>query len=668
MLLRPPSAGDSMSALRAIYEFVARLDAEIEYWKSTAQLEEAVFGREPDEQRRFSAKISVKTNLRDRASALIDSLEAIARRDVRLPDTSLKARLEFFERQAASRAAPGRRRRIGDLSVDETLYEDLAETFILQYTRFILEVSRRPVQDNRINSSRTTDARTPGAAESDDPATDAQQASQPDSSLEGIGARALMPYKEIATHGDGLFIGWTEQKLDDDADDYLKQKYEDGTYKPGRNSFYYSIAHDNEGHCLTIAPTGSGKGVGVIIPNLLYYKGSIIVIDPKGENYHVTARFRRELGQRVVLLDPFDEITSAASQADRGSLNPFDFMSADPEKGEEEAQMIAEVLSGGATHRDAYWDQSAKGLLAALVNHIATSPTIPSYRRNFGTLLELIYDSDLWRNTNPKGELAEPRRFLILEKLLSDFARKHIDSVVTLAAETRRSVIGTARNYLTLFSGQNVIESMNSSSLSQREIVDDDANGFTVYLVIPPAKLGSHAKLLSLWISALMGAMMTRKKPVKRRTLFLLDECAQLGSMAQLRSAVTLLRGYGLQTWMFFQDLSQLRLLYPADSDTIVHNCAVVQTFGHSRPTAVDDLSRVVSGCTTDDLLALSREQQVVSMGGSRALTCYRANYRTDPVFSGRFDLNPRFPKPDDPNDPLALAGGRPSAGTSGRP
>ena len=45
-------------------------------------------------------------------------------------------------------------------------------------------------------------------------------------------------------------------------------------------------------------------------------------------------------------------------------------------------------------------------------------------------------------------------------------------------------------------------------------------------------------------------------------------EAAQLGTLGALRQAVTLLRGYGLQVWSFWQDLSQVRNLYPQDWQT----------------------------------------------------------------------------------------------------
>ena len=62
-------------------------------------------------------------------------------------------------------------------------------------------------------------------------------------------------------------------------------------------------------HLISIAPTRSGKGVSLIIPNLLTYRGSVLVVDPKGENAWVTAAFRRQaFGQKTVIVDPWGEV------------------------------------------------------------------------------------------------------------------------------------------------------------------------------------------------------------------------------------------------------------------------------------------------------------------------------------------------------------------------
>ena len=65
------------------------------------------------------------------------------------------------------------------------------------------------------------------------------------------------------------------------------------------------LHYDGSAHLMTVAPTGTGKGRSVVIPTLLTYPGAVVVLDPKGENYQVTARARREMGQQVIRLDPF---------------------------------------------------------------------------------------------------------------------------------------------------------------------------------------------------------------------------------------------------------------------------------------------------------------------------------------------------------------------------
>lgn len=457
---------------------------------------------------------------------------------------------------------------------------------------------------------------------------------------------AYLKYKESALQGNRLFIGWENTKLDADADDFTRQQYKIKKYVPGRGSFYRSISYQNDGHCLTIAPTGAGKGVGVIIPNLLSYTGSIIVIDPKGENYSVTARFRKELGQKVLLLDPFEEVAGNAAEKDRGSLNPFDFVSTEPIRGEEEAQTIAEIISGGHSSRDPFWDCSAKGWLAGLIHSIATS-SIAS-ERNITTLIKQSSDNSLWYDdidlcieTEKKG-----RHFKIFEqKSISDFAKRAFENVTIMPFQTKGGVIGYANSYLSIFSSVNVCNSMKCSTLSPKELAEDNGSGYTIYIVIPPSKLVSHAKLLRLWITSLLNALMTRKEGVKKRTLFLLDECAQLGSLPQLKLAVTLLRGYGLQTWMFFQDFSQIRQLYPADYETLVNNCSVLQTFGNKVPLAAEGLLRFMHGKEVEDLMRMSSTQQMVTINGSKPKICQRGNYLIDPIFAGRFDANPRFPE-----------------------
>lgn len=72
----------------------------------------------------------------------------------------------------------------------------------------------------------------------------------------------------------------------------------------------YLLQYDinEKSHTLLVAPTRTGKGVGVIIPTLLTWKESVFVLDIKdGENWDYTASFRRKgLKQKVLNFNPLD--------------------------------------------------------------------------------------------------------------------------------------------------------------------------------------------------------------------------------------------------------------------------------------------------------------------------------------------------------------------------
>nr|WP_255612209.1 type IV secretory system conjugative DNA transfer family protein [Ruegeria sp. SCSIO 43209] len=59
-------------------------------------------------------------------------------------------------------------------------------------------------------------------------------------------------------------------------------------------------------HVMMVAPTRAGKGVGFVIPNLLSFAGSVVVLDVKGENFEKTARLRALNGDEVYRFSPFD--------------------------------------------------------------------------------------------------------------------------------------------------------------------------------------------------------------------------------------------------------------------------------------------------------------------------------------------------------------------------
>ena len=82
---------------------------------------------------------------------------------------------------------------------------------------------------------------------------------------------------------DGLLIGYSLEE--EQHKPVMGFRFGDAIEdQEGGQELLEPILHTGDGHLITLARTGAGKGVGCIIPALLRYRGPVIVIDPKGES------------------------------------------------------------------------------------------------------------------------------------------------------------------------------------------------------------------------------------------------------------------------------------------------------------------------------------------------------------------------------------------------
>jgi type IV secretion system protein VirD4 len=163
----------------------------------------------------------------------------------------------------------------------------------------------------------------------------------------------------------------------------------------------------------------------------------------------------------------------------------------------------------------------------------------------------------------------------------------------------------------------------------------------TIYLVLPPAQLRAQGGLLRLWMGMLLHAALERRVAPADRTLFLVDEAAQLGQLSALTTAMTLARGYGVSVWTFWQDLAQLQGTYPTVWRTLLHNCAVHQVFGVPNEATAMALAELHGMTDHRELLAKGGDAVLLTQTGRMATEVRRGNYLRDAAFSGRFDSNP---------------------------
>ncbi len=358
------------------------------------------------------------------------------------------------------------------------------------------------------------------------------------------------------------------------------------------------IALEKIGHALTIAPSHAVTSSAVVIPNLREYDGQVVVIDPTGEAYRQTADRRREMGHTVRRLDPFGVI-----EKESDAINPLDLEKIGGLDMPTLCQMIAELVFPRTSLTDV-WENSAFGLVTGVVGYVLAVPektTITGLVTTF-TSDDVIYNLAVVLDT--VGKRLHPGIFSEIATFLQQRTEDERNRILSMI---------TSRNKA--FVSSEVLKTCDSSSVSLTDMAEGQP--LSIYLIIPPDKLRSHGALLRLWIGTLLHCVMARRSAPPRRTLFLLNECAQLGTFPLLETAIRMGQGYGLQMWTCWQDPSEVRCLYPASWPMMIRNSAAVQVFGANDFSASVEASALF-GLDPEEIEDLGEDELVLSRHGER--------------------------------------------------
>ncbi len=411
---------------------------------------------------------------------------------------------------------------------------------------------------------------------------------------------------------DAIFLGW-----------HSKAKRSVGFHSPTEMSNDELVSYAGP-HLLTIAPSGAGKATCAAIPTLLQYPGQAVVLDIKGELYLTTHRARRAMGHQVIRLDPFRVVDSTTD-----SLNPLDILRLPGADLETDCQSMAKLLAiGKESSRDPFWHLTANGLNAGLLTSVATKDAAED--RNLTKMIDMLFGDDV---------VYQLAVFLdTMGKKIPRLAYREISAFLQLPErDTRPSALATAQSFVKCLDAARVSEALNRSTVDLEDL--RSGKPMTIYLVIPPERLLSHAAIVSLWVGTFLQTIFSRRQIPALRTLLLLDEAASLGNFPMLETAITLCRSYGVRVWTFWQDLQQIKSCYPTGWQTIINNCGI-QVFGIHSKLMARELSEVLD-CTTKQLLGLDSDQQFLQLAERKApLVARLPNYLHHKRYAGLFDPN----------------------------
>ena len=310
------------------------------------------------------------------------------------------------------------------------------------------------------------------------------------------------------------------------------------------------------GHLLTFAPTRSGKGVGVVIPNLLDHSGSVVVTDIKGENYRITAAQRGKLGP-VHAFAPFDKDIESAC------YNPLDFIRTGSDNDVDDARLIAEMIVTPEAFDLNHWEREARVLITGLLLHVACD--LPPHRRNPRELRLMLMRSREGLDA-VLGGMADSKH-PVAQRIAQGFSQKE--------DKERSAVISTAQARTEIFDSPRLAAITGRSTFR----LEDLKNGvMSVFLIVPPEYVGVYQPFLRLMVGLTTAAMTRNKRQPRHPVLFLLDELPALGPMRPIEEGIGYLAGYGAHLWLFVQDLDQLQKTY-RKWRSMIANCAVRQAF-----------------------------------------------------------------------------------------
>ncbi len=237
------------------------------------------------------------------------------------------------------------------------------------------------------------------------------------------------------------------------------------------------------GHVVTVAPTGTGKGVACVIPTLLEYDGSAIVIDVKGENAAVTARARRELGQEIYTIDPFG-ITGQP----KATYNPLAVVDVTNPDCVATSAAIADALvmvnpeAQGADH----FDETARKLLQGLILYVCAL-----YPENLRTLAEVRRALTLTPNLF-KGMI---EHMASDESIAYSIPARVAALVLSVGDRELGSILSTAQRHTEFLDDPRICEALGDSEHAADLRLVKQVR-MTVYIVLPAHVIRQNARFM----------------------------------------------------------------------------------------------------------------------------------------------------------------------------
>lgn len=431
----------------------------------------------------------------------------------------------------------------------------------------------------------------------------------------------------------------------------------------GRTGVANYLVADDFQHVLLFAPTGSGKGVGFVIPNLLFWEESVVCHDIKLENYELTSGYRTEkLGQKCYVWNPADP--NGVSHC----YNPLDWISEKPGQMVDDVQKICNLI----LPEQEFWQNEARSLMLGVILYLLA---VPEKINSFGEVVRTMRSDDVVYNLAVVLDTIGGRIHPVAYMNIAAFLQK--------ADKERSGVISTLNSGLELWANPLIDTATATSDFDLQQLKKQK---MTVFVGVTPDNLQRLEPLLKVFYQQATD-FLTRHMPKKDEpygVMFLLDEFPSLGEMPQFQIGIAYFRGYRVKLFLIVQDTQQLKGIYEeAGMNSFLSNSYYRVTFSANNIETANMISQLVGNKTVEqvssnkpkfmdmnpasrtmhvsetqralllpqEVIQLPRDEQIILVESFPPIKCKKIFYYKDKFFTKR--LLPQVDVPtQEPYDP----------------
>ncbi len=415
----------------------------------------------------------------------------------------------------------------------------------------------------------------------------------------------------------------------------------------GQNKRGYLIC-DGYQHALLFAPTGSGKGVGFVIPNCLFWDESLVVHDIKLENYEKSSGWRKgHLKQGVFVWEPSNP------EGRTHCYNPLDWVSAKPGQMVDDVQKFSNLI----LKKKEFWENEARTLLVGVILYLIADPTKV---KSFGEVVRTLRGDDFAYSMavvlDTMGEVIHPVAYMNLAAFLQK------------ADKERSGVISTLSSGLELWANP-LLDT--ATARSDFNVQTFRTIATTVFVGLTPDNIQRLSSLMNIFYQQATD-FLVKKLPDKSEpvgVLFLMDEFPTVGKLEQFLAGIAYFRGYHVRLFLIVQDTQQLKGTYEdSGMNSFLSNAMYRITFAANNFETADLISKLIGNETVEstsyskpkfldfnpasrsinvsqaqralllpqEVLALPKDQQIILVEASSPIKTKKIFYYQDKMFNSR--------------------------------